>query len=115
MTYVSNHPKNVKRDVLFRQLLAAQKAADAVRGPTDLDYFQGEARFDYIAADGHTLAHHFESCPYCKLRELKRAYRRAVDPNNERGDVVRSINKLLERARGPEFVSIGGELYPVSR
>jgi hypothetical protein len=92
-------PHVIEPSALVKRLLAAQAAADAVRGPTAVDHFQGESLFDYTADDGHTAAHHFDTCPYCRLRRLKRAYRRAVDPKNETADVIRSLNKFLERQR----------------
>jgi hypothetical protein len=59
---------------LARQLENAARAADAFFGPNPVDHFRGEAHFDFIDPVTGYLEHRFDTCPYCKLRTLKRAY-----------------------------------------
>jgi hypothetical protein len=82
MRNVSEPLPNNKAE-LARRIHAAQMAADAYNGPTEVDYFRGHSHFDLV--DGirvgspnepvtGLLTHDTPNCPYCKLRNLRRAY-----------------------------------------
>jgi len=68
---------------LARAINAAQQAADRYNGPGDRNYFRGHSHFDLVAGIRvgspnepvtGTLTHDTPNCPYCKLRNLRRAY-----------------------------------------
>jgi len=68
---------------LARRIHVAQMAADAYNGPSEVDYFRGHGHFDLVngirvgspnePVTG-LLTHDTPNCPYCKLRNLRRAY-----------------------------------------
>lgn len=51
----------------------AARVADAYNGPSPVDYFRGHSDFDFPDVMTGELLHDPE-CPYCRLRNLKRAY-----------------------------------------
>jgi hypothetical protein len=64
-------PETVKTDLLA-ELEQARRAADAFYGAGPVAHFQGENRFDYEDPKTGHLMHRFDTCPYCRLRAVRR-------------------------------------------
>ena len=62
-----------RRAEIARQLQEAVRVADAYNGPSPVDHFRGHSDFDFPDVTTGELLHDPE-CPYCRLRNLKRAY-----------------------------------------
>lgn len=82
MKYISETPENVKAK-LAREFAEAQRAADAFMGPSPRDHYRGHCRFDLVDGIPITkvdesvtgiLTHDVEHCPYCRLRDARRAF-----------------------------------------
>ncbi len=80
MTDILQSQKHVNVD-LARELAIAQRAADAFYGPGPVAHFQGENRFDYEDPRTGHLEHHYDTCPYCALRTLRRIMSKRGNPH----------------------------------
>ena len=84
-------PTETEVNRLARAIAEAEKIADAYNGPGDVAWFKGDGHFDMVGGvyvtdancpETGSFIHDFANCPYHRLKRLKQAYRRLVDPRN---------------------------------
>jgi hypothetical protein len=69
-------PTETIKDAVKRQLIAAQRAADAYYPGPDA-YHKADCDFDFLDVTSGKLLHRTD-CPFCCVRKLERAYGRIM-------------------------------------